>query len=31
VAFDCNEAPTMPEAKVQVREAVIERIAGTVF
>jgi hypothetical protein len=31
VAFDCGEAPTMPEAKCQVREAAIERIAGTVY
>jgi hypothetical protein len=31
VAFDCGEAPTIPEAKVQVREAVIERVVGTVY
>jgi hypothetical protein len=31
VAFDCGEAPSMPEAKAQVQEAVTERIAGTIF
>lgn len=31
VAFDCGEAPTVPEAKAQVQEAVIERIAGTMY
>jgi hypothetical protein len=30
VAFDCGEAPTMPEAQVQVREAAIERVADTI-
>jgi hypothetical protein len=31
VAFDCGEAPSMPEAKAQVQEAVTEQIAGTIF
>jgi hypothetical protein len=31
LAFDCGEAPTAPEAKGQVRESVLQRIAGTIY
>ena len=30
VAFDCGEAPTMPEAKCQIQGAVSDRIASTI-